>query len=156
LAVGPVLPASGCVRIGGSALQYAPGESLPHHGGRMSTHIKVLGWLHIIYGLFGLLGAIGVFAAATFGGLFSGNLGGMFGGILGGTIAAVVIGVMSLPGVIAGWGLLARRPWARIVIIILSILELIRFPLGTIVGVYGLWVLLSSEGAAQFQAEPGL
>jgi hypothetical protein len=122
----------------------------------MSTHIKVLGWLHIIYGLFGLLGAVAVFAATTFGSLFSGSLTGMFGGLLGGTIAAVVLGLMSIPGIIAGWGLLARRPWARIVIIILSIFALIRFPLGTIVGVYGLWVLLSSEGAAQFQAQPGL
>jgi hypothetical protein len=60
---------------------------------------------------------------------------------------------MAIPGIIAGWGLLNRRPWARIVIIILSILALIRFPLGTIVGVYGLWVLLSSEGAAQFQTQ---
>ena len=125
----------------------------PCHGGRVSTHIKVLGWLHIIYGLFGLLGAVGVFAAATFGSLFSGSIMGTFGGILGGTVAAVVLAVMAIPGIIAGWGLLNRRPWARIVIIILSILALIRFPLGTIVGVYGLWVLLSSEGAAQFQTQ---
>jgi hypothetical protein len=36
---------------------------------------------------------------------------------------------------------------------VLAVFELIRFPLGTIVGVYSLWVLLSSEGAAQFQAQ---
>ena len=119
----------------------------------MSTHIKVLGWLRIIFGCFGLLGALGVFASGLFGGMFSGSIGGMFSGVLGGTVAAIVIALVSIPGIIAGYGLLQRRQWARIVVIILSILDLIRFPFGTIVGVYGLWVLLSSEGSAQFQTQ---
>ncbi len=122
----------------------------------MSTHIKVLGWLYIIFGVFGLLGALGVFAGGLLGGLFSGSLSGAVGGVLGGTIAAVLAVVWSLPGVIAGFGLLQRRPWARIVVIVLSVISLLRFPLGTIIGIYGLWVLLSSEGSGQFQSQPGL
>jgi hypothetical protein len=37
--------------------------------------------------------------------------------------------------------------------IVLAVFELIRFPFGTILGIYSLWVLLSSEGAAQFQPQ---
>ena len=62
--------------------------------------------------------------------------------------------VMSIPDIIAGIGLLERRPWARILGIILCILGLLHFPLGTIVGVYGLWVLFSPETEALFQGMP--
>ena len=44
------------------------------------------------------------------------------------------------------------RPWARIVGIIVAILSLLNIPLGTIVGVYGLWVLFSKE-TEQLMAE---
>jgi len=118
----------------------------------MSTHIRILGWLHIAMGVFGLLAALGIFASSVFGGLFSGSLTGMLGATLGGAFAAIIAVVFAIPGLIAGWGLLQRAPWARTVTIILSIFSLLRWPIGTIIGVYGLWVLLSSEGAAQFHS----
>jgi len=119
----------------------------------MTTHIKLLGWLHIIFGILGLCTALLVFGASVVGGLFSGSLMGMIGAGLGGTFAAIFIGVLAIPGIIAGYGLLQRRPWARILTIVIGVLELIRFPFGTILGVYTLWVLLSREGAAQFEPQ---
>jgi hypothetical protein len=58
--------------------------------------------------------------------------------ILGLTGAAlgVFMLVLSLPGVIAGIGLLQLRPWARIVTIVLSVLNLMNIPFGTILGVW--------------------
>jgi hypothetical protein len=44
-----------------------------------------------------------------------------------------------------GIGLLKYRSWARIGGIVLSILDLIWMPVGTIVGIYGLWVLFSKD-----------
>lgn len=120
----------------------------------MSTHIRILGWLHIAMGVFGLLAALGIFASSVFGGLFSGSLTGIVGATLGGAFAAIIAVVFAIPGLIAGWGLLQRAPWARTVTIVLSIFSLLRWPMGTIIGVYGLWVLLSSEGAAQFHSSP--
>lgn len=119
----------------------------------MSTHIKILGWLHIIFGAFGLLGALGIFASSLLGGLFSGSLMGMFGSLLGGTLVALLAFLSGITGLAAGWGLLQRRSWARTLTIILSIFSLFRPWMGTIIGIYGLWVLLSSEGAAQFHAQ---
>jgi len=52
---------------------------------------------------------------------------------------------LGIPGVIAGWGLMNFRPWARILVIILSILHLPSIPLGTAIGVYGLWVLFNDD-----------
>lgn len=127
----------------------------------MATHIRVVAWLHIVFGALGLCAALVAL-------LFFGGLAGLVGiadhssdarvavpvlGIIGG-VAFVVIAVLSLPGLIAGIGLLSYRPWARIVTIILSALHLFNVPLGTAVGVYSLWALLSTEGARLFDQPP--
>ena len=53
--------------------------------------------------------------------------------------------IVSMPSIVAGMGLLSFRPWARILAIVLSALVLLHFPLGTLPGFYGLWVLFSRE-----------
>lgn len=123
----------------------------------MDTHIKILGILHIVFGAFGLLA--GLFVMVLFGGI-AGLVGAAGGGgdsliaipILGGIGALVLMIalVLSLPGLIAGIGLLKFRPWARVLMIILSVLHLLNFPFGTALGVYGLWALLSVEGQRLF------
>ncbi|HLX45817.1 MAG TPA: hypothetical protein VKR43_20380 [Bryobacteraceae bacterium] len=124
----------------------------------MQQHVKILAILHIVLGGLGLLGALIVMA--VFGGLAGvagmadhadGGL--IAGGVLGliGAVVTVVVLVISLPGLIAGIGLLSFQPWARILTIILSALELPGFPFHTALGIYGLWVLLSNEGTALFQ-----
>ena len=122
----------------------------------MQTHVKVLAVLMIVLSAFGILAAFGMMAAF-----------GLAGGIVGASgdpdaaIALPIIGltgmafvifflVVSLPGLITGFGLLKLRPWARIVGIVLCVLQLLNFPLGTLVGGYGLWVLLSAETERMF------
>jgi hypothetical protein len=61
-----------------------------------------------------------------------------------------VILILSLPGIVAGVGLLKYRPWARVLTIVLSALNLMNIPFGTILGVYGLWVMLSDAGSRLF------
>ena len=48
---------------------------------------------------------------------------------------------IAIAGLIAGAGLLARRPWARVLAIVLGCISLIHFPLGTALGIYTVWVL---------------
>jgi len=117
----------------------------------MSTHVKIIGWLHIIFGLFGLFAAVAVFGGSLLGGLFADSMKGMIGLGMLGTFAAVFVAALSLPGLIAGYGLLKYYSWARILMIVIAVLELIRFPLGTILGIYTLWALLSAEGSALFK-----
>ena len=124
----------------------------------MQTHVRVLGILHLAFGALGVLTAI--FLSVLFGGITS--LIGMnatgddariaipiLGGI--GTLIVLVTVALSIPSLIAGWGLLSYRPWARILTIILSIVLLVHLPLGTALGFYGFWVLLSREGTDLFQ-----
>ena len=125
----------------------------------METHVKVLGALQIILGAFGVMAALLLFF--VFGGLA---------GLVGATaeegaeiavpilalVGSFVVGfvlLLSVPGIIVGIGLLKFRPWARILGIILSILMLVHFPLGTVVSIYGLWVLLTGETEKLFAAK---
>jgi hypothetical protein len=127
----------------------------------MVTHIKVIGVLHIVMGAFGLL--IGFALLLLFGGLasvvgFSDHTHDSLVAIpILGSIGAflfILIAVLSLPGIIAGIGLLQFRPWGRMLGIILSVLHLMNVPFGTALGVYGLWALMSPEGEALFRRDP--
>jgi len=54
-------------------------------------------------------------------------------------------------GFIAGWGLLQREPWARLLTLILAFLALIHVPFGTALGVYTLWVLLPAKSEEDYE-----
>jgi hypothetical protein len=54
-------------------------------------------------------------------------------------------------GFLAGWGLLNYRTWARMLTIILGVIALIHFPLGTALGIYTLWVLLPMESEREYR-----
>jgi hypothetical protein len=117
----------------------------------MDTHVKVLGALQIAFGAFGLFSALVLVlvfgVASTAVGVSSDPDTAIALPIVGITGVALVtlLLVLSLPGLVVGIGLLRRRPWARIAGIVLSILGLMIVPFGTVLGVYGLWVLFSKE-----------
>lgn len=126
----------------------------------MTSHVKILGVLYIIFGGLGIL--LGLIALLFFGGL-AGVVGvsdhspdaavaiPILGGI--GGIVFLLCFVFSIPGVITGIGLLNFRPWARVLGIVLSALNLLHVPFGTALGIYGLWVLLSA-GTEQLFSRP--
>ena len=72
-------------------------------------------------------------------------------GALGGLIFVVLL-IFSAPQIIGGIGLLKMQPWARILMIVLSALSLLSIPIGTALGIYGLWVLLNEETVRLFAA----
>ena len=54
-------------------------------------------------------------------------------------------------GIIAGWGLLERQPWARMLSIVLGCFNLIDMPFGTALGIYTLWVLLPAKSEEEYK-----
>lgn len=130
----------------------------------MENHVKILGVLHIVLGSLGLIAALVILA--IFGGL-AGVMGAAAErgemqdaetaipilGIIFGAIVVFVV-VISLPGVITGIGLLYFREWARILGIVLAAISLPGFPVGTALGVYGLWVLLNTGTVRLFENPP--
>ena len=119
------------------------------------THIKAIAWINILFGVLYVLVAL-----LAFTGLFSiANLvdDDLAEGILNvsGSILGVILLGLGLPGLIGGIGLLGYHDWARILIIILSILGLFNFPLGTFLSIYSLWVLFRSDAQRLFKGYSG-
>jgi hypothetical protein len=55
-------------------------------------------------------------------------------------------------GFLAGWGLLQKEEWARIVALVVGFISLLSVPLGTALGIYTLWVLLPSQSDDEYKA----
>jgi hypothetical protein len=120
----------------------------------MRDHVRILAYLHIVLGALGLLAALIVL-------LIFGGVAGIVGaanpndmdvwhiaipvvGIVGIVLVSLLL-LLSIPGIILGAGLLKLRPWARVLGIVMSALDLLHIPIGTALGIYGLWVLLQPE-----------
>lgn len=61
------------------------------------------------------------------------------------------LGMISILGFIGGIGLFAYKQWARYIVIVLAALGLLIIPIGTLKGVYFLWVLLQNETIKLFE-----
>jgi hypothetical protein len=70
--------------------------------------------------------------------------------------AGVFMTALGAVGFFAGWGLLERAPWARMLTIVLGCFALLHMPLGTALGIYTLWVLLPAESEREYRQGPGL
>jgi hypothetical protein len=71
------------------------------------------------------------------------------------SVVAIFVLAKAACGFIAGWGLLQREPWARIVALVLGFIALFHIPFGTAVGVYTLWVLLPAQSQEEYDAMAG-
>ena len=117
----------------------------------LDTHKKILGIVYIITGCFALLVAIFIRAFMSFVFDFAMDEGDMeprvrefVMGILSFVPALIIIfGV--IPSVIAGIGLLNRASWAPIFSLIIGCLKLISFPIGTIIGIYAIWIFAEDQ-----------
>ena len=121
------------------------------------THVAVAGWLQIVNGLIGIVAGATMATLILGAGAFSASLMNEGGAAREGTllmefmaITAAALGglmlVLSVPGVVAGIGLLKRASWSRVMALVLSAFELVLFPIGTILAAYTIFVL-SQEAA---------
>ncbi len=123
----------------------------------MDIHVDLVGILFIIWGLLTALIGVSTLALAIGGAaLMSSAAGG--GGVqvaAGLTIAAfltlaVIAMAWGLVHVVVGVPLRRRRPWSRLVALMLGSVDLLLLPYGTVLGCYALWALLSEEGKKLF------
>ena len=111
-------------------------------------HLQVLGYIYLVMGILGCIGS------AVVGYLFYGSgpytyapetqemliIAGY------GTIILGILVFASIASVITGIGLIRSSPWSKTFLWILSIIGLIDFPLGTVLGIYAIWVLTRPGG----------
>jgi hypothetical protein len=118
----------------------------------LETHVRAVGLLNIVVGA--LSGLTAIFDILFFGGgvTLSAYLD------VNSIIAHVWLGaalLLMVPCIVTGIALLGFRSWARTFGIVLSILEMLVVPLGTIVGIYGLVVLFSEDVDMIFERRYG-
>ena len=122
----------------------------------METHVRILGWLNVFFGVLGLLGALAILAGSA----AVSSIVGLSGdeamlpmhivALIGGALTVFTV-LISLPALLAGYGLLNLRPWARIVGLVFGAIALLHVPFGTALGIYTFWVLLQPETEALFR-----
>ena len=119
-----------------------------------STHVMLVAWINIVFGA--MFAFIGVFAFVFLTGIGVAAQDAEAVSVLGfiGTAAAIFFITLSLPGILAGIGLLQRKAWGRILGIVVAILDLFNVPVGTALGIYTLWVLTANEATAYFGGSP--
>lgn len=125
----------------------------------MEAHFQVLGWLMIASAAFTGIGAVVLFVVGGFvqGGplrLPAPGLGPEAETLIAALISAlgVLLAITTVLSAVAGIGILQYQAWGRTVGLIAASLLLTKIPVGTAIGVYAFWVLLSVEGRAHFQA----
>lgn len=111
-----------------------------------------------------VLGGLNLMVALLMGVLFGGGgiaIGVASGGdedaaIAGGVIAlfgvvfGVFVAVMSIPSLLTGWGLANRKGWARVLAMILGAFQVLSFPIGTLIGVWTIWLLMQPDVEREF------
>lgn len=153
------LPVSAPPLYGGPPPQMpmvAPGAGL-----RVQRNLQTMGILWCVYAGYRVVsGLVGMFFLRTFA---MGHMGGFpFGGDFGGGWPMGMAGLVPFIGVMAviasvlaaavGYSLLTRQPWGRVLAIIAAILALVKFPLGTALGIYTLWVLAPAVSGEEYDA----
>ncbi|HMD70128.1 MAG TPA: zinc ribbon domain-containing protein [Bryobacteraceae bacterium] len=120
---------------------------------RVGGHIRTLGIVWIVVSALRVLPAAGLHWFWHLGGFngwpFWGGMPGHFLGFLG--LLSGLWALTGVAGIVVGWGLLTRQPWARILAIVFGCIALIHIPFGTALGIYTLWVLLPAESEREYR-----
>src|SRR6266851_1360831 len=126
--------------------------------GRVRRNIHRLATLWMINGILRLLGVGWVM---VFGRMFIPPLRGWMGPGFGWSLdsvlsrgifsAGIILAFFGVLHLVLAWGLFEREPWARFLGLALGFLALLRFPLGTALGIYTLWVLLPERSGAEYE-----
>lgn len=128
----------------------------------MEEHLKLLAVLLIVMAVVGFIGAI-VFIAVVgspIAMIVDAGLDGTAESItepmmrLFGAALSLLLFLMAIPTFLTGLGLLRFQPWARDAGMVVCALHLLVLPVGTLLGIYGFWVLLSPESEPLFSPRP--
>jgi hypothetical protein len=119
---------------------------------KMKKHVTVVGAIQIGFSLLGLIGALVIFFALRFAlsQIGDDDTGQMVVRFLSISLP-LLVGFLSTLGLVGGIGLLGFKPWARYIVIVVSALGCLNIPIGTLKGVYSLWVLMQDETVKLFE-----
>ena len=109
----------------------------------IATPAKVFGIIHAVLAVLALIGSFSLGAIGSISGLRGLNAPGLLFPIL----TAIVL-ISAVLNAATAYGLLARKSWGRMLLIVTSILSLLSIPIGTILGGLALYFFMRN-GAEQ-------
>ncbi len=119
---------------------------------KMKKHVTVVGAIHVGLGILGLIGAVGAFLVFT---LLLGAVGDEKEAKIIFTIlrisVPILLGFMATLGLVGGIGLFSYQAWARYVVLVVAALSCLFIPIGTLSGVYAIWVLMQDDTVKLFE-----
>jgi len=118
----------------------------------MEKHVTFVAVINIAFGFLSIFLGLVLFVVLVGAGVISGDPEAMTITTIVGIAIACFLVLTAIPETIGGFGLLKRRPWARVLVLIIAVLDLLFIPIGTLIGIYELWVLLSEDTVKLFQA----
>lgn len=118
---------------------------------RMKKHINVAAILQIVFGSLNVIIAMAIAFAFGFADQFVDD-----------PTAMKVLGIVGTPLVVlfllfggamiaGGVGMLSCKPWARVLTLVMAAIGLLNIPIGTLKGVYIIWVLVQQETVSLFE-----
>jgi hypothetical protein len=118
----------------------------------IGLHVSILGWLYIVSSaLMVVIGGMVFLLLTSIGAVTREPEALAILSIVGTWVGGVMV-LLAVPGFLAGYGLLKQNEWGRILALVLAVLNLLNFPLGTLLGVYALLVLLQTSANDYFAA----
>jgi predicted nucleic acid-binding Zn ribbon protein len=122
---------------------------MPKRRGRVQEHLNLLGILWLAFSAFNAIGGLFVLLAYKLF-IYKLNVPLFVQPLLAGIGWLVIL--KAAAGVAAGFGLMQRESWARILALILAFIALFtNIPFGTALGVYTMWVLLPRESEQEYE-----
>jgi hypothetical protein len=121
---------------------------------KMKKHVTAVGAIQIGFGILGLIGALAVFIALSFAKGMVGNE--EIPSVVIGFLAIglpLLIGFFSTLNLVGGIGVLSYKNWARILVMIVAAMGCLMIPIGTLVGVYSIWVLMQDDTIKLFKTQ---
>ena len=125
--------------------------------GRVQEHVRLLGLLWLGFSAFNTMAGLVLYVLANT--LFA-RLNGL--GEPGSptaflkpllSVVAIIWLAKAACGFLAGWGLLQREHWARVLVLVIAFVSLFtNIPFGTAIGVYTMWVLLPAQSEQEYEA----
>ncbi|MDZ7632977.1 MAG: hypothetical protein U5L72_00450 [Bacteroidales bacterium] len=118
---------------------------------RMKKHVNVAAILQIVFGSVYVLAALVIAFAFGFAEQFVDD-----------PSVTKILGIIGTPLVVlfllfggamiaGGIGMFSCQPWARILTLVMAAIGLLNIPIGTLKGVYIIWVLVQSETVSLFE-----
>jgi hypothetical protein len=127
---------------------------------RRSDGVTLIAIYQFIVGFLSLLGTCGLLSIPLIVGASTAAARAEGGALATAIVSTVMIffaGVLLLVAagnIIIGWGLWKQREWGRIGALVLAVLRLFSFPIGTIIGALIIWYLFREDVSQEFQPEP--